>query len=91
MSDTNHYNALLSALRMIPPDKRQWFIERGLKEIAEDERRGELKKRFDALPTDEMERALGVNRDTDPGPPPEASIDRIIAAKKKWRNPSSTE
>jgi hypothetical protein len=50
-----------------------------------------VKKRFDALPTDEMERVLGVNRDTDPGPPPEASIDRIIAAKKKWRNPSPTE
>jgi hypothetical protein len=65
MRDSTSYKALLTALQAIPPEKRQWCVERALREIAEDERRGELKKRFDALPTDEMERILAS-----PPPPP---------------------
>jgi hypothetical protein len=84
------YQTLLEALRMIPPDKRQELIDRALKETSETEWREALKDRFDALSTAQMEQMLGINRDASPEPPP-ASIDRIFAAQKKWRNQSPTE
>jgi hypothetical protein len=85
------YQALIEALRMIPPDKRRELVDRALEEITEIEWREALKDRFDALSTAEMEQMFGVNRDTSPGPPRQAPIDRIMAAQKRWRTPGTTE
>jgi hypothetical protein len=85
------YQTLLEALRMIPPDKRRELVDRALKEIAETEWRDALKERFDALPTAQMEQMLGINRSSDLALPPETPIGRIIAAQKRWRNPTATE
>jgi hypothetical protein len=89
--DDGAYQALLSAIRAIPPAERQQRVDRALKELEEAEWRDALKEQFAALSTSQMEQILGVNRETGLGPPPETAIGRIIAAQKKWRTPSSGE
>jgi hypothetical protein len=88
MMDDAAYQTLLTALRAVPPPERRERVDRALKELEETEWRDTLKVRFDALSTAEMERVLGLNRQTGPGPTPEPTIDRIMAAQRKWRSPS---
>jgi len=87
MDDPN-YQTLLKALRMFSPDERQGNVDRALKELEEEHWRDALKARFDALSTPQMERVLGLNRETHP---PETAIERIIAAQKRWRTPNAAE
>ena len=89
--DNPNYQTLLKALRTFSPDELRGNVERALKELEELDRRDALKARFDALSTTQMEQVLGINREAGLGHPPESAIERIIAARKRWRVPNSAE
>jgi hypothetical protein len=82
------YQTLLTALRAIPRAERRERVDLALKELEEAEWRDALKERFDAFSTAQMEKILGINRETGLEPRAEPDIDRILAARTKWRNPS---
>jgi hypothetical protein len=88
MMDGPAYQTLLTALRAIPRAERRERVDLALKELEEAEWRDALKERFDAFSTAQMEKILGINRETGLEPRAEPDIDRILAARTKWRNPS---
>jgi hypothetical protein len=88
MMDGPAFQTLLTALRAIPPAERRERVELALKELEEAEWRDALKERFDALSTVQMEKILGISRETGLAARVEPVIDRILTAQTKWRSPS---